>query len=241
VGKHARFRLGWLLAPWSAIVLLALSGLSCRSREAGWQDLNDAAAIALSSGRSIEAEGHLRQALEVARKSEPERVPLSLHRLARFYEARQRYGQAAEFYQLALEADSKRLRAGDSDLWDTVKRLAAMYEQQEQLTEAKEVYKRFLVLQEAALGKDALPIAATLIQIGRLSRMRSAYDEAEKSFQRALSIRIQHLGQDNDQLPEILDEYVALLRDTEQPYKADLMEERAANLRMKRTAKRIEQ
>ena len=115
-----------------------------------------------------------------------------------------------------------------------------MYEQQEQLTEAKEVFKRFLLLQESALGKDALPIAATLVLIGRLSRMRSAYDEAEKSFQRALSIRIQHLGQDNDELPEILDEYVALLRDTEQPYKADLMEERAANLRMKRTAKRIE-
>jgi tetratricopeptide (TPR) repeat protein len=240
-GLYARFRCGRLLAPLSVVVLLVFSSWSCRSREADWQELNDAAAGALSSGRSIEAEGYLRTALELARNKEPARVPLSLHRLARFYEARQRYGQAAEFYKQALDADTKRLEPDDADLRDTVKRLSAMYEQLEQLTEAKEVYKRFLAFQESALGKDALPIAATLIQIGRLSRMRSAYDEAEQSFQRALSIRILHLGQDNDELPEILDEYVALLRDTEQPYKADLMEERAANLRMKRTAKRIEQ
>ena len=241
---YARFRSGQAPIVLATAILLALSGLGCRSsNRASWQDLNDAAASALSSGRSIEAEGHLRAALELARSNESDagRLPLSLQRLARFYEARQRYAQAADFYQQAYEVDSDRLKADDSALWDTVKRLATMYESLERVTEAKEVYKRFLVLQESELGKDALPVASTLIQIGRLARMRSAYDESEKSFQRALSIRIQHLGQDNDELPEILDEYVALLRDTEQPYKADLMEERAANLRMKRTARRMQE
>jgi tetratricopeptide (TPR) repeat protein len=215
--------------------------VSCGKKQQSWEELNDAAVKALGAGRSVEAEGHLLAALEMARRDEQlaQRIPVSLHRLARFYEARQRYSQAAETYAAALDVDSKRLRVDDPALYDTVKRLATMREISEQATEAKEVYKRFLAMQEAQLGHDALPIASTLVQIGRLARMRSGYDEAETAFQRALSIRIRHLGQDNDLLPEVLDEYVILLRDTEQPYKADLMEERSARLRMNRTARRM--
>ena len=241
---YARCRFGQTLAGWAVAVLLAAGVVSCGQRRVSWEELNDAAARALSAGRTIEAEGHLRAALELARDDsagagEGGRIPLSLQRLARFYEARQRYSQAAEFYALALEADIKRLKVDDPALWETVRRLAAMYESQQQLTEAKEIYKRFFSLQESGMGHDALPLASTLVQVGRLARMRGAYDEAEKAFQRALSIRIQHLGQDNEELPEILDEYVALMRDTEQPYKADLMEERAANLRMSATRRRM--
>ncbi len=225
----------------SLTLALAVMGGSCNRRAPNWEQLNQSAAEALDAGRSIEAEEHLLAALELARNTESEasRIPLSLHRLARFYEARQRYTAAAEYYSLAFDADSERLGADDPSLYDTTQRLAGIYESSQELTEAKEVYKRFLRLQEVGLGKDALPIASTLVQIGRLARMRGGYDEAEKAFQRALAIRIQHLGQDNGKLPEILDEYVALLRETEQPYEADLMEERSADLRMRETARKV--
>lgn len=241
--SYARFRSGRQLILLAAAVMLALAAVSCNRPQPSWEELNDAAGQALSAGRSVEAEEHLLAALELARRdsSQAHRIPLSLQRLARFYEARQRYKQAAEYYALALEADSKRLKITDPEIYDTVKRLAGMHESIQQVSDAKEVYKRFLALQEAQLGKDALPVATTLVQVGRLARMRGGYDEAEKAFQRALTIRIDHLGQDNDQLPEILDEYVILLRETEESYKADLMEERAAKLRMNRTARRMKE
>lgn len=241
--SYARIRSERALRVWLLACLFAAGGLSCGGRQPSWEELNDAAAKALAQGRSVEAERQLLAALELARNSEREvhRTRLSLHRMARFYQARQQYTKASEYYTLALEEDLKLLPADDPELYDTVKRLAGMDELNQQAGEAREVYKRFLELQEAQLGHEALPLGTTLVQVGRLSRLRGAYDEAEKSFQRALSIRIKHLGQDNDQLPEILDEYVMLLRDTEQPYKADLMEERAAQLRMNRTARRLQE
>lgn len=241
-GTYARFRSGRVPGVWLLAAVLATAGWSCRQRQASWEELNDGAVKALAEGRSVEAERQLRAALELARGSEQDahRLRLSLHRMARFYEARQRYTQAAEFYALAFEEDLQRLSADDPDLYDTVNRLAGMHELNQHVAEAREVYRRFLALQESQLGGAALPLAGTLVQVGRLARLRGAYEEAEESFQRALSIRIRHLGQDNDELPEILDEYVMLLRDTEQPYKADLMEERAARLRMNRTARRLQ-
>ena len=147
---HARIRCGRRLIVLAAAVLLAAGAVSCGKRQASWDELNDSAMQALSAGRSIEAEDHLLEALKLAREDEKlaYRIPLSLHRLARFYEARQRYSVAADYYAQALEADSKRLKVTDPELYDTVKRLAAMREISEQATEAKEVYKRFLALQE---------------------------------------------------------------------------------------------
>lgn len=228
---------------WLCLALLAALLAACSSRPRSWEELNAAAGEALAAGRSIEAETHLLAALDVARNEEvgSTLVPLSLHRLARFYDARQRYAQAAEYYSLALEADSKRFPMDDPALWETVERFAGTYENMQQFAEAREVYSRFLKMQEAALGPDALAISATVLQIGRLLRLRGGYEEAQDNFQRALKIRIEHLGQDNDELPEILDEYIALLRDMEKPYEADLMEERAAQLRMRGTARRMEQ
>lgn len=239
--RYARFRSERRLSGLALAVVLLAGSAACGRQGSDWEGLNEAAARALREGRSMAAEEHLLQALELAgaEAGESSRYRLSLHRLARFYEARQRYTQAAEFYAQALEVDSRRLKVDDPSLYDTVKRLAGVYETLQQVADAKEVYRRFLAQQEAQLGPDVLPVATTLVRIGRLARMRAAYDEAEDSFQRALSIRIRHLGQDNELLPEILDEYVILLRETEQPYRAELMEERAARLRMNRTARRM--
>lgn len=100
-----------------------------------------------------------------------------------------------------------------------------------ELTEADRSARKCLTLLRSCFGKDHPRIAEGYVALGEVQLARGQLGAAEQSFQRAMQLRESVLGGSHPELVEILDGQAAVLRATARDDEADLVADRAAELR----------
>ncbi len=152
------------------------------------------------------------------------------------YDTYYQQGRYAEALPYATEA----LRLGEEEFGPDhpttaifLNNLAALYRDQGNYTEAEPLYRRSLAIKEKALGPEHPSLAPTLKGLADINRAQGNYAKAEPLYQRSLTIVERALGPEHPHVPKILDNYAALLRETDRADEATEMEARAKAIRAK--------
>ena len=142
-------------------------------------------------GRFAEAETHFKAAL-----AETERTELFPGRgfwcatsvwLARFYVARQRYSEAEQLFQRALEIHEED-RGPASSLPRHLQEFAQLYEAEGKYEAAEALYRRAVGVCEQLHGATSLFAARALDDLAEFCRTRGHYAKAEQLCRRSLAI-----------------------------------------------------
>ncbi|KZP24461.1 TPR-like protein [Athelia psychrophila] len=121
---------------------------------------------------------------------------LSVH-VARYFEQRGRYKEAAALCQHALEGQTQRLGADHPDTLTTVDHLADVYERQGMYNEAEVLYRQALAGREQQLGGTHPDTLSTVNNFAWLYQNQGQYIKAELLYRRALAGQTQQLGLDH--------------------------------------------
>jgi len=142
-------------------------------------------------GKFAEAETHYKAAL-----AETERTELfpglgfwcsTSMWLAKFYVARQQYGEAEPLFQMALEIHEED-RGPTSYLPHHLQEFAKLYEAWGKYEAAEALYRRALEACEQLRGANSLFAARALDDFAEFRRARGCYSEAEELYRRSLAI-----------------------------------------------------
>jgi tetratricopeptide (TPR) repeat protein len=108
-----------------------------------------------------------------------------------------------------------------------------MYRAQGDYPKASPLYRRSLAILEKGLGPEHPQVATVLNQLGWTYHAQKLYPVAESFYQRALAILERALRPDHSSLIEVLENYAALLRQTNRKEQAGRTEARARTIRAK--------
>jgi tetratricopeptide (TPR) repeat protein len=142
-------------------------------------------------GKFAEAETHYKAALAETEKTElfPGRgfwCSTSMW-LAKFYVARQRYGEAEQLFQRALEIHEED-RGPNSYLPHHLQEFAKLYDVQGKYEAAEALYRRALEVCEHLHGANSSFTARAFDDLADFCRARGRYAEAEELYRRSLAI-----------------------------------------------------
>jgi len=142
-------------------------------------------------GKFAEAESHYKAAL--AETEKPELFPghgfccSTSMWLAKFYVARQRYGEAEQLFQRALEIHEED-RGPNSYLPHHLQEFAKLYDVQGKYEAAEALYRRALEVCEHLRGANNSFTARAFDHLADFCRARGRYAEAEELYRRSLAI-----------------------------------------------------
>ncbi len=216
--------------------------------------LNNLAALYCSHAQYAEAEALHKRALAIREKSlgkdHPD-VAQSLNNLALLYDSQGRYAEAEPLHKRSLAIREKSLGKNHPLVALSLNNLAALYCSHAQYAEAEALHKRALAIREKSLGKDHPDVAISLNNLGGLYKTQGHYVKAEPLYIRALEIyeitrsgwlavlparwaaKRKALGPDQSLVATSLENYAALLRETQRTANAEEMEARAKAIRAK--------
>jgi tetratricopeptide (TPR) repeat protein len=95
---------------------------------------------------------------------------------------------------------------------------------------ARELYQRSLSVREKALGKYHPGNAESLMGLANCDRKEGHTKKAQAAFERALALCHAPDGSYRPPVLDVLDDYISLLRETQQQAKAAEMEELARSI-----------
>jgi tetratricopeptide (TPR) repeat protein len=98
---------------------------------------------------------------------------------------------------------------------------------------ARQLYQSSLFIREKALGRAHPGNAESLIGLANCDRKERHYKQAQATFERALAQCRAPDGTYKPPVLDVLDEYISLLRDTQQQAKASELQELARSMRAK--------
>ena len=98
---------------------------------------------------------------------------------------------------------------------------------------ARQTYQRSLFIREKALGRDHPGNAESLIGLANCDRKEGHYGQAQATFERALAQCRAPDGTYKPPVLDVLDDYISLLRDTQQQAKAAELQELARSIKAK--------
>ncbi|MBL9104635.1 MAG: serine/threonine protein kinase [Myxococcales bacterium] len=188
---------------------LALYEKQADDGEAHARDLAIAGTLALlgmvhqSKGEFDTADGYLRRALEIRRKTLGNDHPAaasSLHdlgnndyRRARYAEAERSLGEALAIRKRVLGPEHKRVA-------DTENSLGAVDYAEGEHVDARLHYARALEIRKKALGEEHPLTASSWMNLGNTDLVLGKYDEARANYEKALTIQEKALGPEHPQV-----------------------------------------
>src|SRR5947207_12514438 len=108
-----------------------------------------------------------------------------------------------------------------------------VHKKQNHFAEAERFSLRSLATRENALGAEDRAVAAGLHNLANLYKEEKKFAEAAPLYQRSLAIK-EKAGADHAGLAKVLEDYADLLRQTNQPERADQLDNRARFLRQQK-------
>lgn len=144
--------------------------------------------------RALEEAKDYEAALALYRKAlaldqRPKDAAVYLHDIGHIHEAQQRYSEAIEAYQAALELKEQHWGAAHPQVAMTLNNLAGAYESLGEYAEAKARYERALVIVEKVHGPESRELATVLNNLAGVYRALGEYGEAKERYERALAIK----------------------------------------------------
>lgn len=133
-----------LVAGFTLVVALALTGETTAAQERRWEELNDSGVEAWQQGRFAEAEEFFLAALREAGKFAPQdpRLATSLNNLATLYFLQEKFAHAEPLYQRALAIVEKALGSDHPDLAVMLDNYAALLRKTDREAEAEKMDAR---------------------------------------------------------------------------------------------------
>lgn len=196
-----------------------------------WETDTEAGAKAYQEGRLEDAERRLEVARERAATGGGNDLALaaSLSNLAVVRRAQGDVSSAIALQKEALTIREQQLGAENLEVASTLNSLAALYALQDEYKEAEPLLIRALQIREHKLGADNRYTAESVNNLALLYAADGRYADAEPLYKRAIAIFEER--QRPIELATTLDNYAALLAETNRPKEAAEMEKRAAEVR----------
>ncbi|MDP3704161.1 MAG: tetratricopeptide repeat protein [Candidatus Omnitrophota bacterium] len=188
-----------------------------------------------SQGKYPEAESYYQRALAIVEKaSAPDDVMLmdSLEGLADLFSWQGKYAEAEPLYKRLLAMRETALGTGHLSLVRPLVQLTFLYDVQGRYAEAASLCQRTLVINEQILGPSHPDTTNTLHVLASIEENSGRYDEAGRSYKRLLEIWEKTRGSNHASVAAVLMDYAGLLRKVGDVQRAELMEERAKNIRL---------
>ena len=158
-----------------------------------------------SLGRHRQAEDALQRATVIRMKT--------TRQAGRALEAEQKYAEAAQLFQEALEISERAYGPEHRETATCLDNLATCLRKQGRYVDAVTFCSRSLAIREAVLGKHHAHTATSYCNLGFLYRTLGRYDEAQTLLTQSLTIREQALGPNHPYVAESLDRLAGLCRD----------------------------
>jgi eukaryotic-like serine/threonine-protein kinase len=155
------------------------------------------------------------------------RFATALNNLALVYFETQKYQEAEPLYLRALAIKEKALGLDHPDVAQTVNNLANLYRDQGLLTKAAPLYQRALTIRQKTFGPDHPDVAWSLRDIARLDHEMGRTEDALGNFDRAIQIYSSALGADHPDLVDFFADYARVMRESNQPSRADSLDQMA--------------
>jgi len=141
----------------------------------------------------------------------------------------EKYTEAGEFFQQAIDLQSKIFGSSHLNVADGLKALAALYTKQKRYSEAEEAFERALQIQESVLGPAHPDVVATIEKLGSLYEDQREYSKAESRYTRALKIR-EGSNQEKIELVLTLRALAEVYSNEEKYSEAEVLLKRALNI-----------
>jgi tetratricopeptide (TPR) repeat protein len=196
-----------------------------------WEADTEAGAKAYEEGRLEDAERRLELARERAASGSGDDLALaaSLSNLALVRRAQGDTAGAIELQKEALAIRERVLGPDHLEVAATLNSLAALYAIRDEYAAAEPLLTRVLAIREQSLGAEDRRTAESLNNLALLYAAEGRHADAEPLYQRAIAIFERR--QRPVELATTLDNYAALLAETERAAEAEEMEKRAQDVR----------
>jgi tetratricopeptide (TPR) repeat protein len=154
----------------------------------------------------VEAEKHLKTALEIAIGTHIDDVPLSSAKfdLGSLYTKLLRFDESEPLLRESIELRRKTIGDRHADTLFAINGLACLISQQGKTDEAEKLFKEVIEAREETLGKDSLAVADSYNDLGFLYRDTERYDKAVEAYQKAVDLRKAKLGNDHLDVAEFV-------------------------------------
>ena len=146
-----------------------------------------------------EAESFFKEAIAINKASEPPMLSEHYGRLARVYQAQQRYAEAISFFQQANELMEQRSKT-DSRLAKNYSYMGYGYGQLQDFEQSEVAYLRALELNQLIHGQGSFPASASALDLAVTYMERARYEEAEALFLQAIPVQREYLGEGHSSL-----------------------------------------
>ncbi len=155
------------------------------------------------------------------------RLALAINNLALVHFETQNYQKAEPLYQRALAIREKSLGPNHPDVAQTINNLANLYRNQGLLAKAGPLYERALTIRQETLGNDHPDFAWSLRDQACLHHQLGRTQIALQNLDRAVMIYSNALGDDHPDLLEFFADYARVMRESNQPARADSLDQLA--------------
>ena len=164
------------------------------------------------------------------------KVAESMEALADFYSAQKRDAEAENLLKQAFNIEEKALRPSDPAYptisW-TLTDLGRLYQGQKRYSEAEPVFTRALTIYQNAASPNYFNIGDSQFECAIVFALDGKNSEAEFYLKQALATMEKSLGPEHLRLAPVLDAYSALLQRMNRTTEAELLAERANDIRVK--------